>query len=82
MTERVLLAVVDFKRRGDWLADDVAAECRELIVACGGEVVETVFCRAKIPTPDFLIGHGKAEEIIEICKAQNIDTAIFSHDLK
>jgi len=80
--EKILLAVVDFKHRGDWLADDVAQECKELIAACGGETIETIFCRAKTPTPDFLIGHGKAEEIAEVCKIQNIDMVIVSHDLK
>ncbi len=83
MKEKVLLAIVDYKRSKDgWPLDDAAQEMKELVAACGGEVVEQVFCRIDKPAPAYLIGEGKVKEIAELCAAQNLDTVIFNQDLK
>lgn len=82
MREKVLLAVVDLKKREDWPVGEVASELEELVKACGGEVVEKVMCPLKAPTASTLIGEGKVEEIALLCQIQKIDTVIFSHDLK
>jgi GTP-binding protein HflX len=81
--EKVLLAIVDFKKyRGDWTVEDVSQELKQLVDACGGEVVDQVVCHLQRPTAALLITEGKAVEIAEHCVAHNIDTVIFSEDLK
>lgn len=81
--EKVLLAVVDFKKNdARWTIEESINEMKELIVACGGEVVDHVMCVTKKPTAGFLIGEDKANSIAQLCVISGIDTVIFSHDLK
>lgn len=80
--EKVLLAVVDSRKRGGWPIEEIAEELGRLVVSCGGEVVGTVICRLDKPTPNYLITKGKVEELCERCATEDIDTVIFSHDLK
>ncbi len=80
--EKVILVVVDFKHKDEWSAHDVAEECKELIAACQGEVVQTVFCVIRDPSPKFLIGEGKVDEIAQLSLAEDCDSVVFSHDLK
>lgn len=80
--EKILSVIVDYKRSGNWLAEDIGRELEELVVACSGEVVGTVFCRLDRPSAAHLIGQGKVEEIAQMCTATAIDTVVFSHDLK
>ena len=82
MSEKVLLVIVDLKRCKDWPAADVADELKELISSCGGDVKETVFCKILKLSASHLIGEGKVKEIAEACEAEEIDTVIFSHELK
>lgn len=82
MVEKILLVVVSFKRRGQRCAQDIAQECRELVHACAGQVQDTVICRIEVPTPEFLIGKGKVEEIKDVCNYIDVDSIIFSHELK
>jgi len=82
MKEKTLLVSIDFKKRNSWPAEDIASELEELITSCGGEVIERTICRSNKPTAKYLIGQGKVDEITEICSGTNIDTVVFSHDLK
>ena len=82
MAEKVLLAVVDFKKRNAWSVEDSIQELNELVLACGGEVVESVVCPVIKPTPNFLIGKGKVEEIAARCATSGAQTVVVSHDLK
>ena len=81
--EKVLLVVVQLKQeRSNWTMDDVRHEMEELIKACYGSVVETVSCKIDQPSASYFIGEGKVQEIADICTLHEINTVIFSHDLK
>jgi len=81
--EKVLLAIVHFKKdREAWSMDEVLAEMKELVAACGGEVVDSIMCPIATPTAVYLIGDGKVKEIASLCQANEIDTVVFSYDLK
>lgn len=80
--EKVLLAVVDLDIKPGWSLDEIGGELSELISGCRGQVLETVFCRVDRPSPTYLIGEGKVQEIADKCQAFGVDTVIFSHDLK
>jgi GTP-binding protein HflX len=81
--ERVLLVIVSFKKgKAHWSVDEDLNEMRELIVACGGVVVEKVICSVDKPTAGYLISESKAKDIADLCSVHNVDTVIFSHDLK
>jgi GTP-binding protein HflX len=82
MKEKILLAVVIEHARSSWSPEDEAAEMSQLIATCGGEIVQTVFCKIMPPTASHLLTHGKVEEIQAICKAGGIDAVIVSSDLK
>ncbi|MCK5179987.1 MAG: GTPase HflX, partial [Candidatus Omnitrophica bacterium] len=82
-TERVLLVIVNFKKgKAHWSVDEDLNEMRELIVACGGEVVEQVVYPVAKPTAGYLISESRVKDIADLCRAKTIDTVIFSHDLK
>ncbi len=80
--EKVVLAVVEERRPGDWPIEETVEEMRSLIAACGGAVVETVVCRADPPSAALFIGEGKARELAVLCAAEDVDTVVFSRDLK
>ena len=81
--EKVLLVVIEYKRSdGEWSMADIQNEMAELVVACQGEVVDSVLCRLDKPSASYLIGAGKVEEIAEKCRISKIDAVIFSLDLK
>ena len=82
MKERVLLAVVIEHAHSSWSPEDEAAEMKQLIATCGGEVVHTVLCKTQPPTASHMLTHGKVEEIAVLCKMGGIDAVIVSCDLK
>ena len=82
MKERVLLAIVTLDHRSEWTPEDVAHEMEELIKTSGAKVVSAVFCKAIPPTAPTLIGSGKVQEIASLCGNGDIDTVVFSCDLK
>jgi len=80
--ERALLATVGFNSiKDDWSMEDKALELEELAKTCRVEVVDHISCVRDRPTPNFLIGRGKAEEIAFICQEENIDVVIFGAEL-
>ncbi|MCK5580981.1 MAG: GTPase HflX [Candidatus Omnitrophica bacterium] len=80
--EKVLLVVIDYKRPTGWSAEDIADELKELVDGCRGETVETFICRLEKPSAPYLIGKGKVDEIAGMCGMIDVDTVIFSQDLK
>ncbi len=82
MSERVLLVTIDFDKKGSWPVADIEVELEELVDSCGGHIVARVLCNCDKPTPNYLIGKGKVTEIAELCSTGDVDTVIFSHDLK
>ncbi len=82
MTEKILVVVVDFKKGKRWPIKEVAEELKELILSCFGEIVDLVLCQGVEPAPKFLIGEGKVQEISDICALKEIDTVVFSEELK
>lgn len=66
-----------------WDAEDAAAELKELALSSGVNVIDEVLCRGDEPTPNYLIGKGKAEEIHQLIHTydEDIDVVIFGKDL-
>jgi len=82
-TEKVLLVIVDFKgKNAHWTIEENLKELKELIVACGGEVVDHIVCSTQRPTAGYLISENKVKSIAQICNINDVDTVIFSQDLK
>ena len=82
MSEKVLLVGVDLGGKEDWPIEETLSELKELVRACQGEPVHSIICRVGKPTPNFLIGSGKVQEIVDLCRQIQVDTVVFSHDLK
>jgi GTP-binding protein HflX len=80
--EKVLLVVVDEKRKKTWSVEKVMQELQELVVACSGEVIDIIVSRIERPTASLFIGEGKVTEIASLCCGREVDTVVFSHDLK
>ncbi len=81
--ENVLLVVVDFKKNNLLRTiEESLNEMKELIKACGGNVIEHIVCAADKPSAKYLISEYKVKNIVNLCGDNNIDTVIFSHDLK
>ena len=81
--EKILLVVIDYKfERSVWSVDQVKEEMKELVEACGGEVIDSIVCHLEKPTASYLISTGKLQEIQSFCLANPVDTVIFSRDLK
>ncbi len=80
--EKILVVVVDFKKKKDWHPREIVKEMAELVDSSGGEVVDTMICPIDKAHPAMILGTGKVDEISEICGLKDIDTVIFSVDLK
>ncbi len=81
--EGVLLVVIQMKRWArQWTMEELCAEMRELVSACGGEVVGMVEVKLDRVEAGCFIGEGKLREITGICGVLPVDTVIFSQDLK
>lgn len=80
--ERALLVIVELRQNKEELnIEDSELELRELVFACGVEVVDSINCFCDKPTPNFLIGKGKVEEIGVLVQELGVDTIIFSENL-
>lgn len=80
--EKVILAIVDFRRSGGWPIPETSLEMAELVRACGGEVVGTFVCPASPPTAATLIQSGKVEELAAHARTLDAQAVIFSEELK
>jgi GTP-binding protein HflX len=80
--ERALLVTIELKQDKEELnIEDNESELRELVLACGVEAVDNVNCFCDKPTPNFLIGKGKVEELGALAQELGVDTIIFSQNL-
>lgn len=64
-----------------WDHAESLQELGELVKSAGGEVVQTMIQRRPAPTAAFYIGPGKAAELAEFCKKENVGTVIFNDEL-
>ena len=64
-----------------WDHAESLQELGELVKSAGGEVVETAIQRRPAPTAAYYIGPGKATELAELCKKENVGTVIFNDEL-
>ena len=60
---------------------DEAAECRELAISAGANVLDVVVQRRDHPDPATLVGKGKLEEISAQAKASRADLIVFEQNL-
>jgi len=76
------LVTIKFKSEKDsWSLENIAEELEQLAHTAGVEVFDNVTSLGVKPTPNFLIGRGKVEELSFLCQEQGIETVIFSRDL-
>ncbi len=81
--EKVLIVVIDFHReKTNWSTSEILHEMEELVIACGGHVVDGIVSRIDRPTAALLLTSGKVDEIAKLCEMKEVDTVIISHDLK
>ena len=81
MEKALLVTVVLEKEKESWPLHELKSEMEELACACNVKVIDNISCICKKPTPNFLIGSGKVEEIGFYCQDESIDVVIFSHEL-
>ncbi|HTU49489.1 MAG TPA: GTPase HflX [Acidobacteriaceae bacterium] len=60
---------------------DEAAECRELAISAGANVLDVILQRRDHPDPATLVGKGKLEEIGAQAKASRADLIVFEQNL-
>jgi GTP-binding protein HflX len=81
--EKVLLVILDFKKiHSDWSLKDIEEEMKELVVACDGEVIDTIVIKIVTPTAGYLINEGRVQGIADLVAMKQANTVIFSYDLK
>lgn len=80
--EKVLGVIVDFKQTHAWAMEDLVYEMKELVAACGAEMVDHTICKLSKPNASSLIGEGKVQEIANAASVMKVDTVVFSSDLK
>lgn len=75
--ERAILVSVSVQ-----MLDDLdAEEFRLLADSAGAEILQHITAQRIKPDPKFFIGSGKAEEIAELVKAEEVDLVVFDHSL-
>ena len=79
--EKALLVTVDIDGEDLWEAEDAAGELKELVSSSGVEIAKEIVYRCRKPTPNFLIGKGKVEELSQLAQALPVDVVIFNEDL-
>lgn len=67
-------------RSASYLSDE-AAECRELAISAGANVLDVIVQRRDHPDPATLVGKGKLEEISGQAKARRADLIVFEQNL-
>ena len=81
MEKALLVSVASKQDRGRTEIEDDELEFKELVFACEVEVVDNIISFCDKPTPNFLIGKGKVEEIGALAQELAVDTIIFNQDL-
>ncbi len=81
LVERAILIGVFEDRDGEAEAREHLDELEELTANLDIPVIDKITIKLKQPQPKFLVGSGKAEEILELIKEQEADCLIFDNDL-
>lgn len=81
MSEKAYLATIDLNERGDFSAEDLKSELKELAISSGLQVVGETLIRREKPTPDLYVGKGKAEELKLDAEYSAANCLIVSEDL-
>jgi GTP-binding protein HflX len=79
--ERALLVGLETPDDSKWDHAESLQELGELVKSAGGEVVDTQIQRRPSPTAAYYIGPGKANELAQLCKKENVGTVIFNDEL-
>jgi GTP-binding protein HflX len=79
--ERALLVGLERPDDSKWDHAESLQELGELVKSAGGEVVDTMIQRRESPTAAYYIGPGKANELAQLCKKENVGTVIFNDEL-
>lgn len=79
--EKITQAVLVSVDTGDYDAEASLAELKELVKSAGAEPVFTVTQNLKRPETGTYVGTGKLQEIVDICKQQEIDLLVFDCEL-
>ena len=79
--ERAVLVGLITRETPSWRAEDYLDELELLADTAGAEVVERVVQERDRVDPAFMIGRGKAEELAQLAKYQDVDLIIFDDDL-
>ncbi len=80
-TERVFLVGAELKKSGAIKVRESMEELAELATTAGAEVIGEETQRLDKPHVATFIGKGKAAEIAEKCKREEVDTVIFDDEL-
>jgi GTP-binding protein HflX len=81
MVRRALLVGVYEKPSGKAEAESLLAELGELVDTLGVPICRRMLVHTREVHPRFLIGSGKAEEISQILKEEELDSLIFDNEL-
>ena len=81
MERALLVSVASKQEKGRTDIEDDELEFKELVFACEVEAVDNIISFCDKPTPNFLIGKGKVEEIGVLAQELAVDTIIFNQDL-
>lgn len=80
--ERTLLVTVKLNfDKSTWDVLEQERELEALAVSAGAQVITCEICQRASVTADFYIGDGKAKEIADIARDQQIGLVIFNNDL-
>jgi GTPase len=79
--ERALLVGLELTRDNRWDVDDLLAELSQLARTAGMKVVGSNVSRRLKPHPATYIGTGKAEEIGQYCRDEDVAIILFNGDL-
>ncbi|MFH1198912.1 MAG: GTPase HflX [Candidatus Omnitrophota bacterium] len=81
MEKALLVTIKLYSEKEAWNLEDAAQELEQLVESTGVEIVDNITAMCEKPSPKFLVGSGKAEEIALLAQEQECDVVIFSHDL-
>tara|TARA_B110000285_G_scaffold35339_1_gene37937 strand:- start:5838 stop:7133 length:1296 start_codon:yes stop_codon:yes gene_type:complete len=81
MVERAMLIGITLPGEDDTTTRSLLDELRELVTTLGIGIQHEVQLSIRKPQAKFLLGTGKAEEMIDLAKAHNCDVIVFDNEL-
>jgi len=79
--ERAFLVGVQTSEMETGEAAELLSELKELVENLKLTVTQTILVNLRTPTPSLLIGSGKAQEIVDLAKADGADVIVFDEAL-